>query len=81
MPITPDLLTIAETARELGLTPATVRNAIARGALQAVHIDARTNAVARQEVERYRRENLRRRGPKAKDTAQQPADAPAPPEE
>lgn len=61
MPITPDLFTVAEAAAELGLTPASLRHAIMRGAIQVVAIDKRTNAITRAEIERYRKENLGRR--------------------
>ncbi len=57
MPIRNDLLTIAEVALSLGVSPQSVNDSIRRGALAAVPIDGRTKAVAPEEVERYRREN------------------------
>lgn len=62
MPLTGELLTTAEAARELGLAPASIRRAIANGVLQVIRLDERTNVVTRAEVERYRRENLGKRG-------------------
>ena len=66
MPIAPDLFSVAEAAEQLGLSPSSVRYAVARGALKAVALHPRLNAIPRSEIERYRRENLRKRGPKAK---------------
>lgn len=61
MPITPDLFTTAEAAKMLGITPSGIRQAIKNGTLTVVRIDARTNAVTRAEIDRYRAENLGRR--------------------
>lgn len=62
MPIPSDLLTTAEAAEELGLSPSSVRHSIRRGTLVSIRIDARTHAVPRAEVERYKRESLGKRG-------------------
>jgi len=62
MPIMPDLLTTKEAADELGLSTSGLRAAIFRKVLRVVPIDARTNGVTRDEIERYRRENLGQRG-------------------
>jgi excisionase family DNA binding protein len=69
MQATQDLLGVPEAAKELGLAPASVRNAITRGTLGAVRVDGRTNLVPRSELERYRQEHLRKRGQSAKTTA------------
>lgn len=60
MPITPDLFTVAEAAEMLGVTPAALRRAIMNGTLTPVRIDKRTNAITREEIERYRAEHLGR---------------------
>ena len=66
--ITPDLFTVAEAAEELGLSPHSVRYAIMRGTLGVVELDKRTNLIPRDEIERYRRDHLRKRGPGARTT-------------
>jgi hypothetical protein len=57
-------LTIAETARRLGLSAWGVRTAMQEGRLEAVRLDetSRTELIAVEEVERYEREHLGRRG-------------------
>jgi hypothetical protein len=57
-------LTIAETARRLGLSAWGVRTAMQEGRLEAVRLDetSRTKLIAVEEVERYEREHLGRRG-------------------
>jgi excisionase family DNA binding protein len=70
MPITPGdapLYTTREAASLLGLTPSALRSAIANGVLRALRIDERTNLISEDEIERYRRENLGRRGRPKKD--------------
>jgi excisionase family DNA binding protein len=64
--ITSDLVTVADAAQELGLSPHSVRYAIARGVLKVVPLDGRTNLIPRAEVERYRREHLGQRGKRKK---------------
>jgi Helix-turn-helix domain len=59
---TQELLSLAQAAEELGITPDALRGAIARKVLAPVRIDGRTNMLTREEVERYRRERLGRRG-------------------
>ena len=71
MPID-DLVTTAEAAEMLGLSRSSVKYAIARGVLKAVTVHNRFNLVHRDEVERYRREHLGRRG-RRKKTPEQPA--------
>ena len=61
MPID-DLVTTAEAARLLGLSPSSVKYAIACDVLTPVTIHKRCNLVHRGEVERYRHEHLGRRG-------------------
>jgi excisionase family DNA binding protein len=60
-----DLVNVETAARELGLSRAAVTLAIRRGVLAAVEIDRRTRMIPRAEVERYRVEHLRKRGPGA----------------
>jgi hypothetical protein len=57
-------LTIAETARRLGLSTWGVRTAIQEGRLTVVRLDetSRTKLIAVEEVERYAAEHLGRRG-------------------
>jgi hypothetical protein len=57
-------LTIAETARRLGLSAWGVRTAMQEGRLKAVRLDetSRTKLIAVEEVERYEREHRGRRG-------------------
>ena len=62
MSTTQDLITVAAAAKELGLTPSGIRNAIMYGTLTPVRVDGRTNMIPRAEVERYRAEHLGRRG-------------------
>jgi excisionase family DNA binding protein len=67
--LSPDLITVARAAEELGLSRITIRSAILRGQIKAVPLDARTNLVPRAEVERYRREHLGRHGKPKKQPA------------
>jgi Helix-turn-helix domain len=62
MPSAQDLVSVARAAGELGISPAAIRDAIRRGTITPVRVDGRTNMIAREEVERYRREHLGRRG-------------------
>src|SRR5918911_322602 len=57
-------LTIAETAKRLGLSAWGVRTAMQEGRLRAVRLDetSRTKLIPVEEVERYQREHLGRRG-------------------
>jgi excisionase family DNA binding protein len=72
--ITADLVTVADAAEELGLSPHSVRYAIARGVLKVLPLDGRTNLIPRSEVERYRREHLGQRGKRKKRPATAPAE-------
>ena len=74
MSTTPEMLTVKRAAEELGLSPVSVRRAVMRGALKVVPLDGRTNLVAREEVERYRREHLGQRGKRKKKPATEPAE-------
>jgi excisionase family DNA binding protein len=58
-------MTTLETAEALGVTTGRVRQAIAAGSLKATK-RGRDWDIAAREVERYRRENLGRRGRPAK---------------
>jgi excisionase family DNA binding protein len=75
MPALENYLTVAEAAKELGITPDALRGAIKRRTLSAVRLDktSRTNLISRAEVERYRREHLGQRGkrPQADDLTEQ----------
>ena len=64
-----DLLSVEDAARELGLSREAVRLAIRRGVLPAVQIDRRTRMIRRADVERYRQDHLRKRGPRPKGDA------------
>lgn len=55
-------MTLIEAAAQLGVTPDNLRGAIARGALKASK-HGRDWWVDPKEVERYRREHLRKRDP------------------
>lgn len=50
-----DLVTVAEAARWLGLTPQTIRNWIAKGRLARVRVIGRATLVTRQSVEELAR--------------------------
>jgi excisionase family DNA binding protein len=64
MPALENYLTVTEAAAELGLSASALRSAINYGSLRPVRLDktSRTNLISREEVERYRREHLGRRG-------------------
>ncbi len=53
-------MSVTEVAKELGIVPRVVRYAIQRGALPAFALHARSYVVSRADVERYRREHLRK---------------------
>jgi hypothetical protein len=55
-------MTVAEAARALGITPSAVRSAISEGWIKRILLHKRTSLVAREDVERYRREHLGRQG-------------------
>jgi hypothetical protein len=65
-----ELVSVADTAKELGVTPDALRGAIVRGTLSPVRIDRRTNMLERAEVERYRRERRGQRGKRKKKPTQ-----------
>jgi excisionase family DNA binding protein len=69
-----DLLSVAQAARELGLSPSGIRNAIMYGTITPVRLDGRTNLIPRAEVEGYRREHLGQRGKRKKKPATEPAE-------
>jgi excisionase family DNA binding protein len=76
MPALENYLTVTEAAHELGLTPWGVRTAIQEGRIKPVRLDktSRTNLIPREEVERYRREHLGRRGKRKKKPAMEPTE-------
>ena len=65
-----DFLTVAQAAEELGITPSGLRTAINEGRLTRTLLHKRTSLIAREDVERYRREHLGQRGKR-----RQPTDA------
>src|SRR5262249_36637669 len=62
MPVPPDMLTVDEAAEQLGLSPVTIRRAVMNRTITVVPLNGRTYLISRDEVERYRREHLGRRG-------------------
>jgi len=70
------MLTVAQAASELGIQPGAVRDAIARGSMQAVRVGGRgvragLLLIQRHELERYQREIKGRPGPKPKGKKEQ----------
>jgi hypothetical protein len=62
IPTDDPLYTAEEAAEVLGIAYSSVRNAITRDALKVVRINERTPLIPASEIERYRRENLGKRG-------------------
>lgn len=65
------MLTVTQAASELGIQPGAVRDAIARGSMQAVRVGGRgvragLLLIQRHELERYQREIKGKPGPKPK---------------
>jgi excisionase family DNA binding protein len=60
-----DIITLAEAAEELGIAASTLRHQAQAGRLEARNV-GKTWITTRQEVERYRRENLGQVGRPAK---------------
>lgn len=56
------LFTTTEAARQLGISPSTVKDAIATGTMDYVPIHARLNMVTQQAIEAYRRDHLGQQG-------------------
>jgi len=56
------LFTTTEAARQLGISPSTVKDAIATGTLEHVPIHARLNMVTLAAIEAYRRDHLGQQG-------------------
>ncbi len=52
-----DWYTTSEAAAELGLSPATVRDAVRRGAIKAEKVHGRLNGISAAEIARYAHEN------------------------
>jgi len=56
------LFTTTEAAAQLGIAPATVKDAIMRGTMEYVPIHPRLNMVTREAIEKYRRDHLGQQG-------------------
>jgi len=56
------LFTVAEVARQLGISENTVRSAIKRGSLDVERVSPRLNMVTAQAIEKYRQKHLGQRG-------------------
>lgn len=52
------MLTLAQAAARLGLSPSTLRGQVGKGRLKAKRVGVRMLFVSEREVERYRRDNL-----------------------
>ncbi len=70
------LFTTTEAARQLGISPSTVKDAIATGTMDYVPIHARLNMVTRAAIEAYRRDHLGQQGRPARKKATKKAAAP-----
>jgi excisionase family DNA binding protein len=70
------LFTTTEAARQLGISPSTVKDAIATGTMDYVPIHARLNMVTRAAIEAYRRDHLGQQGRPARKKATKKASAP-----
>jgi excisionase family DNA binding protein len=68
-----ELMSVAQAAKELGLTPGAVRGAINRGLIEPVRLDGRTNLIPRAQVDKYRAAHRGRTGRPAK-TDKRPAE-------
>lgn len=77
------VFTVAEAARELGISENTVKGAIKRGVIQVQRMSPRLNLIAAAEIEKYRRERLGKRGGyrgrRSKPAAEDPTSADTPP--
>jgi excisionase family DNA binding protein len=62
MPVPADMLTVAEAAAELGVSPTTIRRAVGNDRISPHTLNGRTYLIPRSEVERYRRDSLGNRG-------------------
>jgi excisionase family DNA binding protein len=52
------MLTVAEAAAELGVSPITIRRAVGNGRITPHTLNGRTYLIPRSQVERYRRDSL-----------------------
>lgn len=64
------MLTVAETAQELGLTVRGVQTRLLRGQIQGELVTPRLWLIPREEVERWKPIGKLKRGPKPKDHAE-----------
>jgi excisionase family DNA binding protein len=74
MPVHIEMLTVAEAAAELGISPTTIHRAVGNGTITPYKLDARTYLIPRSEVERYRRDSLGQPGKRKKKPAAEPAE-------
>jgi excisionase family DNA binding protein len=52
------MLTVAEAAAELGISPTTIHRAVGNGTMTPERLNGRTYLIPRKQVERYRRDSL-----------------------
>ncbi len=57
-----DVMSVAQAAESLGIDPDAIHRQSALGKIELIRLGPRTVVIRREEVERYRRENLGRRG-------------------
>ena len=62
MPVPSDMLTVAEAAKELGISTTTIHRAVGNGRIEPYRLNDRTYLIPREQVERYRRDSLDNRG-------------------
>ena len=74
MPVPSDMLTVAEAAAELGISPITIHRAVGNGTITPARLNRRTYLLPRSEVERYRRDSLGQPGKRKKKPAAEPAE-------
>jgi excisionase family DNA binding protein len=60
------MLTVAEAAAELGISPITIHRAVGNATITPARLNGRTYLIPRSEVERYRRDSLGQHGKRKK---------------